>query len=115
MVQRFEGMYGSMKFPEYTYKEYPKNIERGGKTFVAHSKGEELKIFAMSDEPPPPSSAEITKAELDKKLAEADAALQASTAEADALRAELSALKGPPKSATPAATPTPPTLLKPSK
>lgn len=84
------GIYAGHEFPAYEYREFPKHVHKNGKTFVANNKGEELRIASMADEPDAQPSMSID-----------EAAHQAALAENDDLRAQIAALKNPPKNVAP--------------
>lgn len=80
------GIYAGHTFPPYEYREYPKHVQKNGKTFVANSKGEELRIASMPDE-----------YEGEPALSIDAAAHEAALAEIAELKAQLAAKANPPK------------------
>lgn len=96
------GIYAGHNFPPYEYREYPKHVKKNGKVFTANSKGEELKIASMADEPDAMPQISDIEAALQAALAEIEE-LKAAKVPAVEVKNTVPAGTGPAKPPTPAA------------
>lgn len=102
--QTFTGVYGSLDFPDYEYREYPKHMGfrlQGGKPVevIAANKAEEDEILengGLERDPVAAAEAKVTVANKEKEL------LEARIAE---LEAKLAAKPAAPAPAKPSASP----------
>ena len=90
--EQFKGVYASMDFPDYVYREYPKRIKlKNGREVEVNSQAEELR---MIDEVVPVQNLAQIEQERDAvaaALLEKDNALKAKEKEIEELKAKLAA------------------------
>lgn len=96
----YQGVYASMDFPPYVYKEFPKYVKRpDGREKVCENAREELDFMADAvDTRQPPSALEAERDKLASTLEDKDAELAAANSAIAQLKAEMKALeaKAPP-------------------
>lgn len=79
MAEQYAGPYAAMKFPEYVFREYPKMVKnKAGQSIVVNNQREELALASEPSPDLPPDPVVDERNALLTRVAELEAALQAS-------------------------------------